>query len=247
MKIFAISDLHLSFGENIDKPMDKFGEGWENHAMRLAEAWRRLISDGDLVLIPGDISWGLRLEEAMADFDWLHSLPGIKIISKGNHDLWWGRINYLNSLYDDIVFLQNDCYVPEDTDIVITASRGWPYPGSEEYTDHDEKIYARELQRLRLGLEAAKNKAPGRRIIACLHYPPCDPVGRETGFTELLEEYGVWKCIYGHLHGYPAFGRGVKGSLRGIEYQLVALDYLGAQPKMIYDTSADLHEHAAME
>jgi predicted phosphohydrolase len=235
MKIFAISDLHLSFGENIDKPMDKFGEGWEHHAERLRTAWEERISDDDLVLIPGDISWGLRLEEALADFEWVHSLPGTKIISKGNHDLWWGRINYLNSLYDDIVFLQNECYVPECGDPVIVASRGWPYPGSDEYTEHDEKIYARELQRLRLGLESAKTKAPDARIIVCLHYPPSDPGGRETGFTDILEEYGVWKCIYGHLHGHVAFGRGIKGDLRGVNYQLVALDYLGAQPKLIYD------------
>lgn len=239
MKIFAISDLHLSFGENIDKPMDKFGEGWEHHAERLKAAWEERISDGDIVLIPGDISWGLRLEEAVNDFEWLHSLPGIKIISKGNHDLWWSRIKYLNSLFDDIIFLQNDCYVPEIGNLVIVASRGWPYPGSEEYTEHDEKIYARELQRLRLGLEAAKAAAPDARIIACLHYPPSDPAGRQTGFTDILEEYGVWKCIYGHLHGYAAFGRGIKGELRGVEYQLVALDYLGAQPKLIYDSDSD--------
>lgn len=239
MKIYAISDLHLSFGENIDKPMDKFGEGWENHAGRLEKVWDEKISEGDLVLIPGDISWGLRIDEAAADFEWLHDRPGIKIVSKGNHDLWWGRINYLNSLYDDVIFLQNDCYVPKCGDIVIVASRGWPYPGSEEYTEHDEKIYARELQRLKLGLEAAKKKAPDARVIACLHYPPSDPAGRKTGFTDLLEEYGVWKCVYGHLHGWPAFGRGIKGQLRGVEYQLVALDYLGAQPKLIYDTEME--------
>lgn len=239
MKIFAISDLHLSFSENIDKPMDKFGEGWENHADRLKVNWTDMISDDDIVLIPGDISWGLRLDEALADFEWLHSLPGIKIISKGNHDLWWGRIKHLNSLYDDIIFLQNECYVPSCGGIVIVASRGWPYPGSEEYTEHDEKIYNREIMRLRLGLEAAGKTAPGSRIIACLHYPPSDPAGRETGFTQLLEEYGVWKCIYGHLHGWPAFGRGVKGRLRGVEYQLVALDYLGARPKLIYDSEME--------
>ena len=239
MKIFAISDLHLSFGDNIDKPMDKFGTGWSHHAERLKAAWEELVSDADIVLIPGDISWGLRLEEAEADFEWLHALPGIKIISKGNHDLWWGRITYLNTMYDDIIFLQNECYVPQEGDAVIVASRGWPYPGSDEYTEHDEKIYARELMRLRLGLDAARSKAPDSRIIACLHYPPTDPAGRETGFTDLLEEYDVWKCIYGHLHGYAAFGRGIKGDLRGVNYQLVALDYLGARPRLIYDTDAD--------
>ncbi|MBQ6388822.1 MAG: metallophosphoesterase [Mogibacterium sp.] len=238
MKIFAIADLHLSNSENIDKPMDAFGAGWENHAERLKAAWTEKVSDSDIVLIPGDISWGLKLEEAMADFAWLHSLPGTKILSKGNHDLWWGRINYLNTLYDDIVFLQNDCYVIEDEGLVITASRGWPYPGSDEYTEHDEKIYARELQRMKLGLDAAKAKAPDAEIIVCLHYPPTDPSGRRTGFTDILEEYGVSKCIYGHLHGYAAFGRGIKGNLRGVEYQLVSLDYVGGQPRLIYDSDA---------
>ena len=236
MKIFAIADLHLSFGENTDKPMDKFGVGWDNHTQRLKENWLKLVSDEDIVLIPGDISWGLRLEEAIADFAWLHSLPGTKILSKGNHDLWWSRITYLNSLYDDVVFLQNSCYEPECGGIVITASRGWPYPGSDEYTEHDEKIYARELQRLRLGLDSARAKAPDSRIIVCLHYPPSDPSGRQTGFTDLLEEYGVWKCVYGHLHGQVAFGRGIKGLVRGIRYQLVSLDYIGTVPKLIYDS-----------
>ena len=233
MKLFAIADLHLAFDENIDKPMDKFGPGWENHTSRLRENWERLITDDDVVMIPGDISWALRIDEAIADFDWIHSLPGTKLISKGNHDLWWSRINYLNSLYDDIIFLQNDCYVIEGGDIVITASRGWPYPGSLEYTEHDEKIYSRELQRMKLGLEAAKAAAPDAEIIACLHYPPSDPSGRETGFTKLLEEYGVSKCIYGHLHGMPAYATGIKGLVRGVEYMLGSLDYLGAEPKLI--------------
>ena len=225
MKIYAIGDLHLSFGENIDKPMDIFGGGWEQHAERLEHAWREMITEEDLVLLPGDTSWGLKIEEAMADFEWLHTLPGTKIVSKGNHDLWWGRIKYLNSLYDDIIFLQNDCYLPECGGIVITASRGWPYPGSDEYTEHDEKIYAREIQRLKLGLDAARAKAPDRRILVALHYPPSDPSGRVTGFTEILEEYGVWKCIYGHLHG-AGMMQGFTGSSQGIEFILTSADYL---------------------
>lgn len=233
MKLFAIADLHLGFDKRIDKPMDKFGPGWENHTARLRENWERLIADDDVVMIPGDISWALRIDEAIADFDWIHSLPGTKLISKGNHDLWWSRINYLNSLYDDIVFLQNDCYVTEGGDIVITASRGWPYPGSLEYTEHDAKIYSRELQRMKLGLDAAKAAAPDAEMIACLHYPPSDPSGRETGFTKLLEEYGVSKCIYGHLHGMPAYATGIKGVVRGVEYMLVSLDFLAAEPKLI--------------
>jgi len=237
MKIFAIADLHLSFNENINKPMDIFGPGWENHSERLREYWLENVSAEDIVLIPGDLSWGLKIEEAMADFEWIHGLPGMKIISKGNHDLWWGRINYLNSLYEDVVFLQNDCYEVPGEDIVITASRGWPYPGSDEYTEHDEKIYARELGRMKLGLDAARSKAPGSRIIVCMHYPPSDASGRRTAFTDILEEYGVWKCIYGHLHGNASFRRGIRGIVRGIEYQLVSLDYIGAVPKLIYDST----------
>ena len=238
MKIFAVADLHLSFNENINKPMNKFGPGWEDHPDRLKDNWEKLVTDEDIVLIPGDISWALKIEEAIADFDWIHALPGKKLISKGNHDLWWSRIRYLNSLYDDIIFLQNDCYYIESENIVITASRGWPYPGSVEYTEHDEKIYARELGRMKLGFDAAAKAAPEADIFACLHYPPSDPSGRETGFTKLLEEYGVKKCIYGHLHGMPAFGTGIKGNVRGVEYTLVSLDYLGAVPKLIYDSEA---------
>ena len=237
MKIFAIADLHLSFDENIDKPMDKFGPGWENHTERLKENWERLVSAEDTVLIPGDISWALRIEEAIADFDWIHSLPGTKIISKGNHDLWWSKIRYLNSLYDDIIFLQNDCYTIDGENIVITASRGWPYPGSEEYSEHDEKIYAREITRLKLGLDEAAKVAGDKRIIVSLHYPPSDPSARETGFTKILEEYGVWKCVYGHLHGMPAYTTGIKGVHRGVEYMLTSFDYLGGVPKLIYESS----------
>lgn len=237
VKIFAIGDPHLSFDENIDKPMDKFGPGWENHTERLRENWEKLVTDDDLVLIPGDISWGIRIEEAMADFEWIHALPGTKIISKGNHDLWWSRIQYLNSLYDDIIFLQNDCHVIEGEKIVVAASRGWPYPGSDEYTEHDEKIYARELLRMKMGLDASKAAAPDSRIIACLHYPPAGPSGKATEFTELLEEYGVWKCVYGHLHGMPAFSTGIKGIHRGVDYMLVSFDYLGGIPKLIYDSA----------
>ena len=126
MRIFAAADLHLSFDENIDKPMNKFGPGWEDHPDRLKYNWERMVTDEDIVLIPGDISWALRIDEAIADFDWIHALPGKKILSKGNHDLWWSRIQYLNSLYDDIIFLQNECYAIEIENIVITASRVWP-------------------------------------------------------------------------------------------------------------------------
>lgn len=235
MKIFAIADLHLSFNENINKPMWVFGDDWENHTERLKEACEEMMSDEDIVLIPGDISWALRLEDAIPDFEWIHKLPGTKILSKGNHDLWWSRINYMNSLYEGMVFLQNESYHVVSENIAICATRGWPYPGSDDYTDHDEKIYKRELLRLKMGLDSAVKKAPDAKIIVALHFPPAGQNGSETGFTKMLEEYGVWKCVYGHLHGQKVFSKGIKGNYRGVEYSLVSLDYLGAIPKLIYD------------
>lgn len=237
MRIFAIADLHLAFDERVDKPMDMFGVGWENHVERLKAAWIERVSDEDIVLIPGDISWGLRLEEALTDIKWIHELPGTKLISKGNHDLWWSRINYLNSLYDDVVFLQNDCYYVENENVVICATRGWPYPGSDEYSEHDEKIYRRELQRLKLGLDAAKSLAADADLVVALHYPPSDISGKTTELTSLLEDYGAKLCVYGHLHGTVAFGAGIKGLHRGVQYKLVSLDYLGCIPKAIYDSN----------
>ena len=239
MKIFAIADPHLSFNENIDKPMDIFGAGWDHHTDRLKEAWEERVSPEDVVIIPGDISWAMHLEDAMADLEWLHNLPGTKLISKGNHDLWWGRIQYLNTLFDDVVFLQNDCYYIEAANTVVSATRGWPYPGSDEYTEHDEKIYRRELGRMKMGLDAANLVAPGARKIVALHYPPSDASGKATEFTDMLEEYGVAECVYGHLYSGNAYGRGIKGPVRGVNYRLVSLDYIGAIPKLILDTESE--------
>ena len=142
----------------------------------------------------------------------------------------------MNSLYDDIIFLQNDCYYLHHENIVICATRGWPYPGSDEYSEHDEKIYKRELQRLRLGLDSAKNLAPNADLIVALHYPPSDVSGKSTEITSLLEEYGAKICVYGHLHGAVAFGLGINGVHNNIDYKLVSLDYLGCTPKIIYDS-----------
>ena len=138
MKIYAIADLHLSFDERIDKPMDVFGPGWGDHAERVKAAWTELVTDDDIVIIAGDISWGLKLDEAMADLDWIHELPGQKVLLRGNHDLWWCRIQHLRTLYDDMHFLQNDCYYVEALDLAICGSRGWPTPDATTYTEHDE-------------------------------------------------------------------------------------------------------------
>ena len=234
MKIFAIGDLHLSFDERVEKPMDIFGDNWVNHYDKVKEYWEELVTADDVVMIPGDLSWGLRLEEAMADLDWISSLPGRKVLTKGNHDLWWTSITKLNKIYGDkLVFLQNHCY-PVDDEICICGSRGWICPGTEAFDSHDEKIYNRELIRLRASLEEAKSFG-AKTIIAALHYPPTNDKMQGSGFTDLLTEYGVKTCVYGHLHGKEAFKHGIKGVLNGVEYKLVSLDFLNGKPESIME------------
>lgn len=231
MSIFAIGDLHLSFDERISKPMDIFGSRWENHAERLKQNWEENIGEDDTVIVCGDISWGLRLEEAMADFRWIESLPGRKIITKGNHDLWWGSVKKLNSISENIRFLQNDAALvfDEDRRICICGTRGWICPGTDGFDEHDEKIFKRELIRLEMSLKEAKKQEPDL-IIAMLHYPPCNDKFQPSEFTNMLSRYGVKTCIYGHLHGKDAFKNGFQGILNGVEYKLVSLDYIEANP-----------------
>lgn len=224
MSVYAIGDLHLAFDPGIEKPMDVFGKEWENHPERLKENWVGTVADSDIVIIAGDISWGLRLEEAMPDLRWIHELPGRKIITKGNHDLWWNSINRMNTLFDDITFLQNHCYKVDDN-TAICGTRGWICPGTEGFDEHDRKVYNRELIRLGFSLEEAKSSG-AEDIIAALHYPPTNDKHQPSGFSEMLEEYGVKTCIYGHLHGKETFKKGYQGIMNAVEYRLVSLDYM---------------------
>lgn len=233
MSIYAIADLHLSFDERIAKPMDIFGDRWANHADRVREEWLARICPEDTVLIAGDISWGLRLDEAMADLEWIHGLPGHKVIIKGNHDLWWTSIGKLNGLYEDITFLQNHCYVVPDTGIAICGTRGWICPGTSGFDEHDRKIYERELLRLQYSLDDAKQTG-AEKLIAALHYPPTNDKMQPSGFTEMLSSYGVSECVYGHLHGAEIFRNGLKGTLNGVRYRLISLDYVKCVPQKIW-------------
>ena len=234
MKIFTIADLHLALDARVNKPMDMFGAGWEDHADRVRENWDAVVGDNDVVLVPGDISWAMRLDEAMEDLEWIHRRKGRKLLLKGNHDLWWTGVTRLNELYGDMHFIQNDSVYIEELDCAIAGTRGWSTPGSEEYTEHDEKIYRREVMRLENSLKSAAQYNAGR-LIVMMHYPPADSRTRQSAFTDLLEAYRVDICVYGHLHGQIAYGRGIKGRWGGVEYMLTSLDYLGAQPKLILD------------
>ena len=233
MRLYAIGDLHLSFGEGVEKPMDIFGPLWAGHAEKLRTNWEAIIRPEDTVIICGDISWGLKLEEAKADLDWVHELPGKKIFFKGNHDLWWQSIGKLNKLYDDgsMNFLQCNCYMMDEKTAVCGA-RGWVCPGSDGFSEHDRKIYQREAARLKMSLDDAK-KQGAEKIIGVLHFPPTNDKHQASGFTQLMSEYGVETCVYGHLHGRDAFKNGIKSVYNGVQYRLVSLDYLDARPEEV--------------
>ena len=227
MKLFAIGDLHLSHSTN--KPMSVFGPNWDNHAERIKEAWMESVSDEDAVLIPGDISWAMQLDEARPDIDYIAVLPGKKIIMRGNHDYWWNSLSKVRDMLPKGIYaLQNDSL--EIGNAVITGSRGWVCPGSSGFVpEADQKIYDREVIRLGLSLSSAR---AGSRIISMLHYPPFNEKRMPSGFTDMFEKYGVERVIYGHLHGKSCRGA-FEGERNGIEYTLCSADHLGFAPKLI--------------
>ena len=231
MKIWGISDLHLSL--STDKPMDIFGDHWRDHAEKMAKSWDVVVSDDDVVLCPGDLSWAMRLDDAKADLDWIGARPGLKILVKGNHDLWWSSISKVRSFIPgSCIALQNDCY--DIGSFVVAGSRLWTAPGAFDYTDHDEKIYLREIERLRLSLDRAKAMAQGRPILAAVHYPPFTARKENTRFADLLEEYGVEICVYGHLHGERSFRYAFEGHRNGVLYMMISCDYLNFKPRQIW-------------
>jgi len=236
MSIFAIADLHLSFAPDSDKPMDVFGHRWDNHTERIRESWCSLVSEDDTVVVAGDISWGMKLPDAVYDLDWVDALPGHKVMLKGNHDLWWSGINRLNNMYDSITFLQNDAFcvhLDDERDIWICGSRGWLTPDDDDFTDGDEKIYKREILRLRASLDFAVNSAKAAdpvkediEIIGFLHFPPVSKPDRFSGFMQAFEDYGVKEVYYGHIHGEDGFRSAVQGEYYGTTYRLISADYL---------------------
>ncbi len=242
MSIFAIADLHLSFAPDSDKPMDVFGERWKNHPERIRENWCSLVSEEDTVVVAGDISWGLKLSDAVYDLDWVDDLPGHKVMLKGNHDLWWSGINRMNAMYDSITFLQNDAYrvtMEDGKDVWICGSRGWLTPDDDDFNEADEKIYKREILRLRASLDFARSAAEDAEaaepadVIGFLHYPPSAKPGMFSGFMQAFEDYGVKEVYYGHIHGEEGCRAAVQGEYYGTEYRLISADYLNFRPVTI--------------
>ena len=209
MALYAIGDLHL--GLSVNKPMDVFGPGWDDHVEHT--------------------SWAIDFAQSLADFRLIDSFPGRKIILKGNHDYWWNTAAKMKRFFSDnglttLDILHNNCHFCGD--YALCGTRGWFY--EEEQTGHNEKVFNREVIRLEASLKAAG----GRPILAFLHYPPLYTGYRCPEIIQKLEEYGVERCCYGHLHG-PTHKRAIEGTVGTVDYRLVSADYLGFVPKKILD------------
>lgn len=233
-RIFAIGDLHLSLSVE-NKAMDVFGPGWANHVARLKEGWQDTVGEEDLVLVPGDISWGLRLEEALADLEFIHGLKGTKVLLRGNHDYWWTGYSKVKSILPPSVkAVQNDALLWNG--VIVGGTRGWNTPLSPDFSESkDRKIFEREKLRLGLSLRAMDDMA-GRLRVVMLHYPPFNEKGEPTDFADLIRGHGVDHVVYGHLHGRSCLGS-FEGDHEGTTYHLVSADHLQFVPRLIAEST----------
>ncbi len=231
MRLFAIADLHMPGGD--DKPMDVFGDNWEGHVEKIFTDWKERVAEEDVVLIPGDISWAMYLEDALPDLRSIGELPGKKVLLRGNHDYWWSSVTRIRELLpENMRVIQNDAL--DLGSLVVCGTRGWLLPGcGEGMSEQDEKIYRRECIRLELSLKQAVDLAKGRPVLVMMHYPPLYRAVPDTGFTEVLEKYPVSMVVYGHLHGRGIQSR-FEGFHRGIHYRLVSCDSLDFRLREIY-------------
>jgi len=227
--IYAIGDLHLS--QNQSKPMDIFGPQWVDHPERLEKNWLSLVKESDLVIVAGDISWAMHLPEALDDLNWLDKMPGSKILIRGNHDYWWSSVGKVRAvLPSSISVLQNDSL--NWSDWSICGTRGWICPGDEGFdNEYDQRIYLREIKRLEMSLKNAAENGSGKIIVA-LHFPPFNRKNQPNAFTEMLESYGVKKCVFGHIHdsGRDDIFQGLRNN---VEYYFVAADGIDFCPKLL--------------
>ncbi len=228
MALYAIGDPHLSLGS--EKPMDIFGGAWNGYIDKLRQGFVGLTPE-DVVVLCGDISWGMSLSESRADFAFLEALPGQKLILKGNHDYWWATATKMTRFFEENNFqsfqiLHNNCV--SYGDIALCGTRGWFF--EEEMKQQDQKVFLREVQRLETSLKAAQ----GREIYCFLHYPPCYRGYRCEPIISLLESYGVSRCYYGHLHG-PSHRLAIQGLVGQVDYRLISADYVNFTPEKICD------------
>lgn len=232
MALYAMGDFHLSF--SVDKPMDVFGRVWKNHEKKIEKYCRKRIRPQDTFVITGDHSWGRNLTESERDLAFIASLPGRKILLRGNHDMFWDakKTNALNERFaGQLEFLQNNFYTYQE--YALVGTKGYCYEGRDS-VEHFLKIRKRETERLRVSFEMAA-QAGCRKYIMFLHYPPTTVGEQESPFTEMAEEYGVSKVVYSHCHGRDRYDDSFKGYVNGIEYKLVSGDYLKFRPELIVE------------
>lgn len=228
MAVYAISDLHLSF--NTDKSMDVF-PGWYDYTNKIKQNWESTVKNEDFVVIPGDISWAMRLNETKKDFEFINNLPGKKILIKGNHDYWWSTSKKINDFlqennFNTISIVFNSAIKVDN--ICICGTRGWMYNSDEP---EDEKILNREVERLRRSLDSAK--AFENETVVFLHYPPVYNFQESEEIINLLIERNIKKCYYGHIHGSGAKKGIIEGKYKGIDFKLVSCDYINFKPLLI--------------
>lgn len=224
MAVYAIGDLHLSHG--VEKPMDVFS-GWENYMERIEENWAKTVSEEDTVVLVGDTSWAMKMEEAIADFQVLDKLPGTKLVVKGNHDFWWGSVTSMYQALEEagissIRFLHNNHYVVDD--LAICGSRGWLF---EDGAEHDVKIVRREAIRLENSLQSVAD--PQLEKVVFIHYPPIYSTQEIPEFLDVMNKFHVRQCYYGHIHG-EGHRYATQGNYKGIHYTMISADYLGFTP-----------------
>lgn len=239
MKIFAISDLHLSI--NNPKPMDIFGHAWNDYIEKITADWEKKVSDDDVVLIAGDISWAMKIEDAVSDLNFIGSLPGKKILIRGNHDYWWKSISAVRNICPTNVFaLQNDCI--QIGNYIFSGTRGWQLPdGKIKFTQEDKKLVDREIIRLDLSLSSAKTlkeklekeNEETYTIVSLIHYPPFNAVKMNNEFTALFEKYDAKAVVYGHIHSYPARKEKIT-EINGVRYYLTSCDQIKNQLLQIF-------------
>ena len=227
MAIYVIGDLHLSFSTN--KPMDIFGKNWQNYEEKIKQDWLSKVKKEDTVILPGDFSWAMYLDETEKDFEFINNLPGKKILLKGNHDYWWSTVTSMRKYIDskefkNIDFLYNNSYEFENK--IIAGTKGWNISEDQE----DIRLTKREVARLELSIKDGISKyGEDKEIIVFMHYPPITKakieLEQEAKFVELMKKYNVKRCYYGHLHG-ESIKDAVQGEIEGIHFKLVSADGL---------------------
>lgn len=223
MAIYVIADLHLSFSQ--DKPMSIFGENWEGHSEKIKNNWISKVKPEDTVVLPGDFSWAMYLQDTYKDFEYLNSLPGKKLLLKGNHDYWWTTVTNMRNFLEEnkfknIDFIYNNSYLVENK--ILTGTRGWNLLD----TENSSKMIKRESIRLQLAIEdGIKKYGDDKEIIVFMHYPPISNTNKKSEFIKILKQYDIKRCYYGHLHG-KSHQDAVEGIVDGIEFKLISADYL---------------------